>query len=147
MAAQAGIVIRSRDGATYDLGVAKMRLLTAAADSSQLLSIAEFAGGEGPWTIPHVHQKTAESFFVLDGSFTFTISGQTFEAGPGDYILVPPGTKHVLGGGAGGGTTLVTWAPAGLEEMFIELSRLSPDAIRDPAVRAEIASRHDSVPA
>lgn len=147
MAAQAGIVIRRGDGATYDLGVAKMRLLTAAADSSKLLAIAEFAGGEGPWTIPHVHQKTAESFLVMDGSFTFTIGDRTFEAGPGDFILVPPGTKHVLGGGAGGGTALVTWAPGGLEEMFIELSRLSAEAIRDPAVRAEIASRHDSVPA
>jgi hypothetical protein len=36
--------------------------------------------------------------------------------------------------------------PGGLEHMFFELGTLSPDAIRDPQIRAAISARYDSVP-
>jgi hypothetical protein len=47
---------------------------------------------------------------------------------------------------AGGGRLLALFTPGGLEAMFLELGRLPPDAIRDPVVRAELATRFDSVP-
>jgi quercetin dioxygenase-like cupin family protein len=134
------------DRATYELGIATMRLLAGSAETNGAFAMAEFRGREGPWTVPHVHRGLIESFFILDGQFTFTIGGRTIEAGPRDYVIVPRATPHVLGAGGGGGTALVFWAPGGLEEMFIELSRLSPDALLDPETRARIASRHDSVP-
>jgi hypothetical protein len=37
--------------------------------------------------------------------------------------------------------------PGGLEEMFFELADLPPDSITDPAARAAISARHDSIPA
>jgi quercetin dioxygenase-like cupin family protein len=133
-------------GGTFDLGIAKMRLLAAAEQTGGTFALAEFKGGEGAWTVPHVHREAAESFFVLDGRFTFTIAGEITKAVAGDYVLVPPETKHVLGADAGGGTILVLWVPGGLEQMFIELSHLTPEAILDPTIRAEVASRHDSIP-
>ena len=51
-----------------------------------------------------------------------------------------------VGLNAGGGTLLLPWVPGGLEKMFAELSQLTPEAILDPAIRAEVASRHDSIP-
>jgi len=36
--------------------------------------------------------------------------------------------------------------PGGLEEMFFELGALPPNAIRDPAARAAISARYDSIP-
>jgi hypothetical protein len=36
--------------------------------------------------------------------------------------------------------------PGGLEEMFFELGRLPPNAIRDPATRAAVSARYDSIP-
>ena len=132
--------------ATFDLGIAKMRLLARATQTDNSFSLAEFRGGEGPWTVPHVHRRASESFFVLEGRFAFTIGDETIEARPGDYVLVPPETKHVLGAEAGGGSVLAIWVPGGLEEMFIELSKLSPGALLDPSVRAAISARHDSVP-
>jgi hypothetical protein len=36
--------------------------------------------------------------------------------------------------------------PGGLEEMFYELGGLPAESITDPAVRAAIAARYDSVP-
>ena len=68
------------------------------------------------------------------------------EAKSGAFVMVPRGTPHVLGAGPGGGALLCLWSPGGLEEMFLELARLSADSITNPEVRAEIAERHDSVP-
>ncbi len=138
--------VEQGQGMIADLGIAKMRLLATAAQTNKSFGIAEFKGGTGPWTVPHVHRQMEESFFILDGRFTFTVADKTIEAGPGDYVLVPRQTPHVFEAGADGGTLLALWVPGGLEEMFIELSKLSPDSLRDPQTRAAIASRHDSIP-
>lgn len=45
-----------------------------------------------------------------------------------------------------GGKLLLLWVAGGPAQMFIELSRLGPDALRDPATRKTIASRFDSIP-
>jgi quercetin dioxygenase-like cupin family protein len=138
--------VEQGQGAIADLGIAKMRLLATAAQTGKTFGLAEFKGGAGPWTVPHVHRQMEESFFILDGRFTFTVAGEVIEAGPADYVLVPRGAPHVLSAGPAGGSLLALWVPGGLEEMFIELSKLSPDSLRDPQTRAAISSRHDSVP-
>jgi quercetin dioxygenase-like cupin family protein len=88
-----------------------------------------------------------ESFYVLDGQYTFTVGGEKIPAGPGSYVLVPRHTRHTISAGAGGGRLLVLMVPGGLEEMFFELATLPPDSITDPAVRAAISARYDSSPA
>jgi quercetin dioxygenase-like cupin family protein len=100
----------------------------------------------GSWTVPHVHRESEESFYVLDGSFVFTLGDEERSTGPGSFVWVPRGTRHQMRVGEGGGRLLVLWTPAGLEAMFIELSRLPPDSIRDPAERAALAARFDSIP-
>ncbi|WP_448618918.1 cupin domain-containing protein [Geodermatophilus sp. URMC 65] len=93
-----------------------------------------------------MHQRTSESFFVLDGTFAFECDGDAVTAGRGDYFLVPVGSPHMITARRGGGTLLAIMAPAGLHEMFKALSRLPGDSLRDPVVRREISSRYDSVP-
>ena len=97
--------------------------------------------------MPHVHRHMEESFYVLEGTFDFTCGERELEAGPGAFLLVPRGTRHTFRAGPEGGALLAVFTPGGLEEMFLELGRLPPGAITDPAVRAEIATRFDSVPA
>jgi quercetin dioxygenase-like cupin family protein len=115
--------------------------------TNRAFTLAEFTGGEGPWTVPHIHREMEESFFVLDGDFTFAVGEQQILAGPGSYILVPRGTRHGITAGAAGGRFLTLMVPGGLEEMFFELAGLPPDSITDPAARAAISARHDSIPA
>ena len=134
-------------GRVVDLGVTRMRVLAAGDQTTgRAFTLAEFTGEEGPWTVPHLHQQMEESFFVLDGGFTFTVGEDEIEAGPGAYVLVPRGTRHLLAAGAAGGRCLVLMVPGGNEDMFFELGELGADGLRDPAVRADIASRYDSVP-
>jgi hypothetical protein len=62
------------------------------------------------------------------------------------YILVPRGTPHTISAAAGGGRFLTLMVPGGLEEMFFELGTLPANAVRDPATRAAISARYDSIP-
>ena len=135
------------EGRAVDLGVVTMRVLAAGDTTGQAFTLAEFFGdSEGTWTVPHIHRGMEESFFVLDGSFTFGVGDRAIEATPGMYILVPRGTAHTIAAAKGGGRFLTLMVPGGLEEMFFELGTLSANAIRDPAARAAISARYDSIP-
>ena len=124
-----------------------MRVLAAGdVTTGRAFTMAEFTGGVGPWTVPHLHREMEESFYVLDGSFTFTVGADEIEAGPGSYVLVPRGTRHLIAAAEADSRCLVLMVPGGQEEMFYELSELGADALRDPGVRAAIAARYDSVP-
>lgn len=143
--AASGLIVEPSSGKTYDLGVITLRLLVGAKQTMGEFAFGEFSGGDGPWTVPHVHEHTQESFYVLDGRFTFTLGNDEVEVGPGAFILVPPGTRHMIHA-HGGGSFLTLWVPGGAEAMFEELSEMSPDSLRDPKARNRIASRFDSIP-
>ena len=124
-----------------------MRVLAAGEATGRAFTLAEFTGGEGPWTVPHLHRGMEESFFVLDGEFTFPVGEETIPAGPGSYVLVPRGTRHTISAGAGGGRLLVLMVPGNdWHKMFFELANLPPGSITDPTVRAAISAKYDSIP-
>lgn len=130
----------------YRLGVIDFRILAASEQTGGEFAAGEFSGGEGAWTVPHVHAQCLEAFYVLDGKFTFTLGEEDLEAIPGSFILIPRNTRHLMRAEAGGGRFLTLWTPGGLEAMFVELSRLTPDALRDPSVRRAVSARFDSIP-
>jgi mannose-6-phosphate isomerase-like protein (cupin superfamily) len=71
-----------------------MRVLASGeATNGGAFALAEFSGiGEGAWTVPHLHRGFEESFFILDGQFTFTVGDEAIAASSGMYLLVPRGT-------------------------------------------------------
>jgi quercetin dioxygenase-like cupin family protein len=130
------------------MGAIRMRVLAAGNSvTNGAFTLAEFTGGEGAWTVPHLHRAMEESFFVLDGEFTFTVGDETVWADAGSYLLVPRGTRHMIQAGGDGGRLLALMVPGGLEKMFFELAQLPPGGITDAAVRASISARYDSIPA
>lgn len=137
------------EGRTVNLGIAQMRVLAAGeATTSRNFTLAEFTGGQGTWTVPHIHREMEESFYVLDGEFTFPVGEEAIHAGPGSYVLVPRETRHTISAGTGGGRLLVLMVPGNnWHEMFFELALLPPDSITDPTVRAAISAKYDSIPA
>ena len=141
-----GQIIGGSDGKTYALGRISLRMLADSEESEGAFALGEFAGGEGPWTVPHIHRQSEESFYVLAGTFTFTLGDTETEADTGSFILVPRGTRHVLSAGRGGGRLLTLWTPGGLEAMFKALSEMPTDSLRDPEIRKALSTRFDSVP-
>lgn len=140
-------VTSSVNGVTsHHIGIIDFKVIAATGDTDGSFSLGEFSGGEGTWTVPHVHATCIEAFYVLDGRFTFTLGRDEYEATPGSFVLVPRNVRHLMRAEAGGGRFLTLWTPGGLEAMFVELGRLAPGAILDPEVRKAISARYDSIP-
>jgi mannose-6-phosphate isomerase-like protein (cupin superfamily) len=49
---------------------------------------------EGPEI--HTHSGEDDSFYVLEGELTFSVDGEEVVAGPGTFVLVPPGVPHTF---------------------------------------------------
>jgi mannose-6-phosphate isomerase-like protein (cupin superfamily) len=81
------------DGSTIrsllDLSVAPVR--------NQSLAEAELAPGTA--TERHFHRASEELYYLLEGSGTIEIDGETRAVGPGDAILIPPGAWHQIRAG------------------------------------------------
>ena len=64
----------------------------------------------------HMHAAEDDSFYILDGELTFFADGEEVVAGPGTFVLVPPGVEHTF---ANRGDALVRMvnvhAPAGFD--------------------------------
>jgi mannose-6-phosphate isomerase-like protein (cupin superfamily) len=59
-------------------------------------SLAEAALEPGVATDRHYHRLSEEIYFILEGSATMEIDGETREVGPGDAILIPTGDWHQI---------------------------------------------------
>ena len=61
---------------------------------NQSLAEAELAPGAA--TTRHFHRVSEELYYLLEGSGTMEIDGETQAVGPGDAILIPPGAWHQI---------------------------------------------------
>jgi quercetin dioxygenase-like cupin family protein len=86
-----------------------------------------------------------EGFYILDGSFSFTLAQNDVEAGVGSFIFVPRGTRHGFTVGPGGRALLLI-APAGLEGFFEELGRGLATGKSGAEIRKALADKYDSTP-
>ena len=59
-------------------------------------SLAEASLSAGVATDRHYHKLSEEFYFLLEGTGTMEINGQTREVTPGDAILIPPGAWHQI---------------------------------------------------
>jgi mannose-6-phosphate isomerase-like protein (cupin superfamily) len=59
-------------------------------------SLAEAALAPGQTTQRHYHAATEEIYFVLDGRGEMEVDGGRRELGPGDAVLIPPGSWHEI---------------------------------------------------
>jgi quercetin dioxygenase-like cupin family protein len=67
---------------------------------------------------PHVHHFEDESFYMLEGSATFTVGDRSIKASPGDFIHVPRGVVHSIKNESNAnGRALIIITPAGSKGM------------------------------
>lgn len=79
-------------------------------------------GGGPP---PHVHTREEEGFVVLEGEITFRVGDKRIVAKAGTFTNIPVGTVHSFRNESDQtAKMIITVAPAGLEQMFFEVSLL-----------------------
>jgi len=67
----------------------------------------------------HRHNKSDESFFVMEGALNVFVGGEIHRLRAGDYVFVPRGTPHAQGNpDKTVNRILVTLSPAGFEQVL-----------------------------
>jgi len=76
-----------------------------AAVGSDFLAIGQQTGGayalietaNNPSRVPfHLHEREDEAWFVIEGEYTFEVSGRIFRAGRSDYVFGPRTVSTVM---------------------------------------------------
>ncbi len=59
-------------------------------------SLAEATVSPDGETEEHYHPRSEEIYYILRGQGLMFLEGERREVGPGDGILIPPGTRHSI---------------------------------------------------
>lgn len=116
-----------------------MRVLLDSEATGGALSavVAEIKPGEGP--PPHRHHDREEYFYILDGSFSLSVSGQEETVGPGTLVFVPRDTVHAFTNIGTAPARVLEWTiPGSNEPYFRAVHRMEQAGGFDPARFAEI---------
>ncbi len=82
-------------------------------------------GGGPP---PHTHSREEEAFYVLEGQITFSVNGERLVATAGMFANMPVGSQHSFRNESNEvAKMLITVAPAGLEQLFLEVGVPLPE--------------------
>lgn len=86
-------------------------------------------GGGPP---PHIHSREEESFYVLEGEITFQVGDERVDAKAGTFANMPVGSLHSFNNNTDKLARMIVYvAPAGLENMFLEVGQ--PVQLSQPA--------------
>ena len=114
--------------------------------------LLEFLQPPGEWTPLHVHKRSDETHFVLEGEATLHHPGETVFVGPGECAYSPinvPHTRHVTS--AEPVRALVLNSPAGFDKFVAAAGEPAAKLSLPPAERpapdierlAAVAAEHD----
>lgn len=129
-----GFVVRKEEGRLKLLngGRETTRIKVTADQTGGLLSLMEMDVAPGFGNIPHAHGGEDEAFYIASGEFRFVNGAGTFDAGQGDFVYIPRGTRHAFKNlGSETGTLMVFYAPAGAEKFFLDYGD-DPDPAGNP---------------
>ena len=114
------------EGQTHNALGVTLTFKTVGTDSGgQWLTMEYTAPPQFSGPPPHVHKVTTEIFYVLEGTLTMQVNGQTIHLGAGGMAYVPPGTVHTFANQTDAPTKFLGIAsPSGLENYFAEMMEL-----------------------
>ena len=115
-------------------------------DSAAGSSLTEWEALPGFDTGLHVHERLEETWYLLDGELEFRVGGETFTAGAGATVFVPPHVPHAFANrGDANARFLMTMSPPGHDRYFDELADVlaTPGPPNSEAI-ADLRKRYDT---
>ncbi|MCA9413513.1 MAG: cupin domain-containing protein [Candidatus Omnitrophica bacterium] len=97
-----------------------------------LIDARVFPGGGPP---PHVHSREEEGFYVLEGEVAFYKGEERIVAKAGDSVHLLRGEPHRFKNETAEMAKMLIWvAPAGAEQMFLEIGEAVEDLNTPPKI-------------
>jgi quercetin dioxygenase-like cupin family protein len=132
--AQGGVHFGSGEGKSFWLLTDLFTFKVVGDDTNGAFTVAELAARPELGPPPHIHRNCDESFYVLEGTFDFSLGDQAFSAGPGAFVHLPKGVVHThRAGGGAPARALVIQSPAGVEHFIEEAGKPATDPSVAPA--------------
>ncbi|HEY7055381.1 MAG TPA: cupin domain-containing protein [Vicinamibacterales bacterium] len=129
-----GVQLDNGAGTAYWLLTSLFTFKVTGAETNGSLSVAELEADPELGPPPHSHRHADEAFYVLEGTFDFSLDGRPFSAGPGSFVLLPRGIVHTHSAGGGKpARALVIQSPAGVEKFIAEAGSVATDRLQRPA--------------
>jgi quercetin dioxygenase-like cupin family protein len=126
---QGSVVLEPEGGERLQfLGASTMRLKLADGPSSAV-AFYEYVSEPGVAGPPqHVHHGHDETFYVVDGTYEFTIGRKRALLSPGAFLSIPNGTPHTFrNAGDDLGRIVGTFSPGQFANYFRELAAIITD--------------------
>ncbi|GAB4452301.1 MAG: hypothetical protein OHK0029_02950 [Armatimonadaceae bacterium] len=109
-------------GIAMNMGDHRVEFALTAAQTGGIFSLFHMDADFDAATPPHIHTREDETFYVLEGQFSFWVDGEILVANPGDTVFAPRDIPHLWRCiSPEGGKALVLVTPGGFENFFIEL--------------------------
>jgi quercetin dioxygenase-like cupin family protein len=118
---------------TYHLLGNLLRFHARSPDTGGAYCLVETLTAPGAGAPPNRHPSDDEAFYVLDGSFEFTIADEIITASRGTFVKVPNGAVHAFKNvGAAPGRLLIINAPGKAHDgFFSEAGEPMPPGTRE----------------
>ena len=120
------VTVRTGDAKSYNVIGDQQTFLLTGEQTQGRFTLIEQNNVPGTAVPPHVHTCEDEVFHVVSGQVTFQIGADTVIAEAGTTIYLPRGVAHSFQvTGSEVAKVLMSIVPAGLEEMFRDLSAIA----------------------
>ncbi len=131
---QGGVHLGKGEGKSFWLLTDLHTFKIVGSDTGGACTVAELTAGPEIGPPPHIHRNNDETFYVLEGTFDFSLAGQAFSAGAGAFVYLPKGVVHTHSAGGGKpARALVVQTPAGVERFIEEAGKPATDPSVRPA--------------
>ncbi|AHM62804.1 cupin [Flammeovirgaceae bacterium 311] len=115
------VLLAPESGDSLDLGIGTAIIKiygTSTNNAYSQLELIEFPGYSTPL---HLHPLSDEVFYIIEGTLTVYINGETQELQKGSILVIPKGTPHAQGNFTDRKVrVLITLSPSGFENFFVE---------------------------
>lgn len=125
----------------FDFRGTKMRVSLPTADAAGAYAVIEMIHPPNVGPALHIHPRGPESFFIIEGSYTFVRNDETITLAAGQAVCIPAGTPHRYTVGPAGGRAIVI-CPPDLEHYFQTVAGLLEHKTLPVAEEFAIASRY-----
>jgi quercetin dioxygenase-like cupin family protein len=137
------------EGERHDVGASELVIKATSEDTGGSFFLSETRVEPGfPGPPLHRHRELTDMFYVLEGTLTVRVEGETRELGPGSFVCVPPGVAHTFSNpGSEPVRFLNLNTPGGWELYMRELAAAANSGqIQSAEDIGRIAARHDFEP-